>query len=397
MKVDVMPRAALALGLALFLGAHASPGSTKDAAPYAFTSCYIDSDSDGLNDCYETNTHVYVSVVNTGTDPANPDTDGDGLSDGDEVNGTAGGLNLPLFGVNPLHKDILLEYDWLADSHECAPPQPHSHKPPAGMLPILRDMFAAAPVANPDGTTGIHLFQDLAGAPTGGQFLLTESNLVPDDDGNIIGGPNGDEFMDMELHNFPANRQGYFHYVIFAHYQTGHELSSGIASLPGHRIIISIGCLSNDPTSTAYTMAHELGHNLGLYHGGFEECNKKPNYNSVMNYAVQWSGSVDCTLRSRGYPDYSHGWRRDIDENAVNEPAGVCNAIESPVAVPVDFNHNHTIEPAPYARDLNPNQGCSSALTVLKDFDDWKHVDLSAVNLPYGTPSSEPCPGPSSL
>ncbi len=29
---------------------------------------------------------------------------------------------------------------------------------------------------------------------------------------------------------------------------------------------------------------HELGHNLGLRHGGMDDLNCKPNYLSVMNY-----------------------------------------------------------------------------------------------------------------
>jgi hypothetical protein len=44
-----------------------------------------DSDLDGLSDLSETDTGVFVSAVNTGSDPSNPDSDGDGLRDGDEV------------------------------------------------------------------------------------------------------------------------------------------------------------------------------------------------------------------------------------------------------------------------------------------------------------------------
>jgi hypothetical protein len=47
-----------------------------------------DSDGDGIIDEYETNTGVYVDPQNTGTDPLNPDSDGDGQSDGQEVNVT---------------------------------------------------------------------------------------------------------------------------------------------------------------------------------------------------------------------------------------------------------------------------------------------------------------------
>jgi uncharacterized protein (DUF1800 family) len=45
-----------------------------------------DTDGDGLSDKVETNTGVYVSATNTGTNPLIADTDGDGLTDGDEVN-----------------------------------------------------------------------------------------------------------------------------------------------------------------------------------------------------------------------------------------------------------------------------------------------------------------------
>jgi len=45
-----------------------------------------DADNDGLIDSVETNTGTFVSATDTGTDPNNPDTDGDGLNDGDEVN-----------------------------------------------------------------------------------------------------------------------------------------------------------------------------------------------------------------------------------------------------------------------------------------------------------------------
>lgn len=44
-----------------------------------------DSDSDGLGDDVETNTDVYNSPADTGSDPDDPDSDGDGLLDGEEV------------------------------------------------------------------------------------------------------------------------------------------------------------------------------------------------------------------------------------------------------------------------------------------------------------------------
>jgi len=57
-------------------------GNWSDETSFAIG---LDTDADGLCDSAETNTAVYVSAGNTGTDPRNPDTDGDGLLDGEEV------------------------------------------------------------------------------------------------------------------------------------------------------------------------------------------------------------------------------------------------------------------------------------------------------------------------
>jgi hypothetical protein len=56
----------------------------------------IDQDGDGLTDSVETNTGTYVSANNTGTNPSNPDSDNDGLNDGEEV---------VTYGTNPVSED----------------------------------------------------------------------------------------------------------------------------------------------------------------------------------------------------------------------------------------------------------------------------------------------------
>jgi hypothetical protein len=45
----------------------------------------VDTDGDGLYDSVETNTGTYVSLTNTGTDPNNADSSGDGFNDGEVV------------------------------------------------------------------------------------------------------------------------------------------------------------------------------------------------------------------------------------------------------------------------------------------------------------------------
>lgn len=63
-----------------------------------------DSDSDGLNDGFETNTSVWVSASDTGTDPNNPDSDSDGLNDSVETN-TGTYVSATSTGTNPLISD----------------------------------------------------------------------------------------------------------------------------------------------------------------------------------------------------------------------------------------------------------------------------------------------------
>jgi len=62
-----------------------NPNFRMSLAGTATPSTLADTDGDGIPDIYETNTGVYVSGLNTGTDPNNPDTDDDGLKDGAEL------------------------------------------------------------------------------------------------------------------------------------------------------------------------------------------------------------------------------------------------------------------------------------------------------------------------
>jgi len=352
-------------------------------------SCYVDSDGDGLANCVEDHTGVFRSARSTGTDPHVADTDDDGISDGDEVNGTANGLNLPAMGVNPLHKDILLEYDWLND-FECG--AAHSHRPTAAMLAVVRDAFASAPVENPDGQSGIRVYQDVAPGKDG---MDSGSNLVVNGaavaNGYLEGGIGSADYVNAEALNFSANRHGYFHYVIFAHGYTAAPGSSGQASIGGHRMLITLGCGYSDVNPVAYTIVHELGHNLGLLHGGDEQCNRKPNYNSVMNYRFQFTGAMDCLQHPLGRPDYSDGTRRPLNENGLVETDGVCQLPTTRRGPPIDWNRNHVIDLNPVSHDVNfyPNSDCPG-LTLLRDYDDWSHIQLSSVRRPMSA-ASEPC------
>ena len=344
--------------------------------------CAEDSDGDGLPDCVETNTGIYVSPSDTGTDPRNPDTDGDGLLDGEEVYGTVDGLDLPGMGVSPVHKDLLIEYDWFDDSVGCAQ---HSHRPTPDIVQAIHDFYAGAPVGNPDGTTGINVIQDYG---QGG--LFTGGNLIAGD-GQIYGTVFGSDYQNYEAANFAANRHGYFHYVLLAHTYddtTGNTSSSGYAALPGYEAMVTLACVatsSSGPLFVRNAVIHELGHNFGLRHGGDEECNYKPNYSSVMNYRYEFLG-VDTNCTGAGgetmnqAPDYSRGDRLTLDENNLDEAAGMCTT----TTVPVDWNNDGQYETS-VAMDINAygnetSQCGTSTETLLHDFDDWTHLELASVS-----------------
>lgn len=324
--------------------------------------CELDSDDDTLPDCAETATGRYVSPTDTGTDPRNRDTDGDGLSDGIEVMGTLDGLDLPALGVSPLRKDLLVEYDWFDDSNDCGA---HSHAPTAETMARVAAVYANAPVANPDGSTGIHLVQDAGqgGALVGGNRIEGNSNLPGTFDAT---------YAQIKSSHFDRRRQGVFHYVLLAHRYNGNSNSSGYAEIVGDDALVTLQCYNNVDTQ-ARTIVHELGHNLGLHHGGYEACNGKPNYNSLMNYRYQFVGlDAGCRANGDGRTDgYSIGNRVAIDEAAIDEAQGVCG---NP---PIDWNANGSVESG-IAHDLNPQFAaeCGAALRTIRDFDDWANITL---------------------
>jgi hypothetical protein len=329
--------------------------------------CDIDSDGDGLPDCVETNTGVFVDITDTGTDPFNPDTDGDGLSDGDEVLGTIDGLDLPALGANPLRRDLLIEYDWFDDAHECAA---HSHAPSAATLARVAAVFAAAPVMNPDGSQGINLIQDAGqgGIFSGGNRIEGYSPILP--------GAFDATYAAIKEANFASERRGYFHYVLMVHRYNGGSSSSGYAEVVGDDAIVSLYCAGSEDNVTR-TILHEIGHNLGLQHGGFEACNGKPNYNSVLNYRYQFSGLDNlCSGAGNNHSDgYSSGERAPIDERAIDEYEGVCGFPS------IDWNRDGQIEIA-LAHDLNPAHSASCggvSHSVLRDFDDWANITLLGI------------------
>ena len=333
--------------------------------------CELDTDSDRLRDCYETGDNRFVSPMRTGTSRTLPDTDNDGLRDGDEVLGTTGLLDLPALGANPLRKTVLVEYDWMDDARGCSS---HSHRPTQAIADRTAAAFLAMPVSNPDGSTGIDLIQDFG---QGG--LFTGGNLIADADGDIANGVGGSEFGGYKNAHFANTRFRYFHYTILPHSYAATN-SSGQAEMPGDDLIVSLAC-SRSTSNVANTILHEIGHNFGLHHGGNVACNYKPNYTSVMNYRYQFPGiDTNCTVPGDGLPSYSIGSRADLDENALNELAGICGLA---AGISVDWNSNQLIEPLVIvdinSSDTAQSSNCGGTRTLLRDFNDHAALNLAHI------------------
>ena len=232
------------------------------------------------------------------------DSDGDGIPDCWELHGVnVNGSVITFPGANPYHKDIFVEVDWLP-----------SWQPTQNALDIVTQAFANAPVNNLDGTTGVnlHLVADeqinsANGFPTfnNSQWITFHPCADPS-----VGTP---DFGDLEKQYFgtAAERSdpnatallkvkaAVYHYGIFA-YGLLNTSFSGCAALPGRIFTVSLGGwgFGNNDSTQAASLMHELGHNLGLWHGGFPDdptnnqnsFNCKPNYLSVMSYSREYDG-----------------------------------------------------------------------------------------------------------
>jgi hypothetical protein len=134
-------------------------------------------------------------------------------------------------------------------------------------------------------------------------------------------------------------------------------------------------------------MMHEFGHNLGLRHGGNENLNYKPNYNSVMNYRYQFPGAdSNCNGVGDGVLNYSRGLNIALDENALLESAGVCGDGA------IDWNGDGQIDPSPIVRNVNCSAGVAGACGestsgcndqtcgTLNDHNDWAAIVFTGLN-----------------
>jgi hypothetical protein len=345
-----------------------SPASARGTTRYVdcvvlvgavFSVTARDTDGDGLVNAWER--HGY-------------DHDGDGVVD----------VDLPAMGANVLRKDIFVEIDYMVGSA-------HTHKPKANAVAIVVEAMRNAPVANPDGTTGITLHVD-TGNLGGGNAVAHDAELGM-----------WHEFDAIKAANFARARAPIFHYVLFVHDMAGLGTTSGLSrGIPGRDLAVALGGWTNQVGTTQEqggTLMHELGHNIGLRHGGIDGINYKPNFLSVMNYAFQTRGLIkDGT---EGHFDYSRFVNRTLREAALNERVGIrvsgnptnygtryhdatCTVHATTVTAPIDWNGNTTID----ADTVTANVNSCTPGTVLVGHDDWANVILDGRSLGQSNPNA---------
>ena len=350
------------------------------------------------------------------------DTDGDALPDTWETDGVdvdddgTIDLDLPGMGADPLHKDMFVELDYM-------PP----HRFALGASGLIADAFADAPVANPDGKPGIALHLDngsdsVMNPKTGATWgsRSRQNALVHQD---VLGTVVGDEydwsaFDALRSASFEAARRTAFHYAISAHGHDGRV--SGVArGIPSADLLVTLGAgcarlnpgtdCTLSPMAQAGTLMHELGHGLGLRHGGDDDRLNKPNHLSVMNYSFQLTGLQ--TAAGERFLDYSRFGLQALNENALDESRGL--GVPSGAAAdlmtvgycpggarvawpvkegPVDFDCSGA-SAGTVAADIDG----SGTRTTLTSFVDWPALVFSGggiggsgATVPARTPADEP-------
>jgi hypothetical protein len=353
-------------------------------------------------------TLLCVRLASARPAPRLPDTDGDGLPDewerhGVTIDGGAGPrfIDLPAMGADPLKPDIFLQVDWMAGAE-------HDQRPSPEALRLVVEAFAESPYVSPTGSVGIALHVDAGpnsslGDPGIVWGALSRARVLPWRR-NLGSAASGSydwstfEAIKNAAGGFTETGRGpIFHYAIFGFYHDlddphGWGASGNSRGIGGTDLLVTLGNFTDGvgtPREQAGTLMHELGHNLGLRHGGCDDSNLKPDYASVMNYAYQMDGVTRGGMK--GILDFSRGLEPVLDDVLLAEPAGLLSgsgaeargnarACVARGEVRAGLAVRHAVPPRSGAPRETSESGCTDGAA----FDDWKAIrlDLGGIGSP---------------
>ena len=325
------------------------------------------------------------------------DADGDGLLDSWEQEGIdfdedgTIDLDLPMLGADWEHKDIFVEGDYMVGK---APNQ--------DAIDDVEAAFFNAQVSNPDGVKGINL------------HVLIDEEIPFSESISFLELPIFTDYYDLKETYFGTEderlnddtiqaKKMTHRYCIFANKIWLDPKCPGIAEgVVCDDFILAFGAFDDGIGSREYQAAvfmHELGHALGLHHGGNVSVNFKPNYLSIMNYAFQYNNYLPTRPL-----DYSYGNSYSIEENGIYEPQGIGQKKQTvwrgpngtlytnvPNINAIDWNYNGTLDNGLLKINLNnwPDYP-SPPGEILRDYDDWENLIYKFRGTPLYVASATP-------
>ena len=210
--------------------------------------------------------------------------------------------------------------------------------------------------------------------------------------------------------NLLTSKRQAFHYTLFGHNIEGNTALSGRAEMPGNDIFIAMASFGT-PTinQSAGTLMHELGHNLGLNHGGRydqtgSDIDCKPNYVSVMSASRMTPDLLNSIGLASGWSLTYSTITNSLDEiNLVEtDPLGLdgktvihgdnSGATMGTVASLSGIDWNGSQPPPAGTQSMNANYisaiGCSATgPTSYTSSNDWNNLKFKFAGPPPPTPA----------
>ncbi len=311
----------------LVVGIDMATGVRLDGGPNAFCS---------LGDNPDISVQICVSIEVSGTDA-----DGDGIPNKWELEGIDVDrdgeleLDLPAMGADPCRKTVITEIDWM-DGAISWPTEGWTHEPSPNALGLVEQAYDNAPLE----AAADCPFAGFPEKATGVDFVGYLDEEVPEQavDFDVFDGTGA--LADNRANYFDERLLPWVHYGLYIHakfvdpddgtaggtccddgsYQVSLGLSTALKAgssterVPFH----STDANPNERARReAATIMHEIGHALGLGHGGEgNNPNFKPNYMSIMNYSFSgglWDDAGNSVI------DYSREELPSVNEKLLQE------------------------------------------------------------------------------